>query len=643
MSQHSFDFVTGEFLSPGEAVSNGSKGGPAWDNSAEYTSISSREFEADVASAERNVAQIEKLSSNVTKFLLQAETLNAVEAKEAIDVCAQVFALREATTKLLYNASTFAQCELSVDGKNAEARAAQGVIQSLGSRFSQALTPVQLFLTRVSDDVLNAFLKKPQMGSEEFLLKHSRKRRDFLLSLEEENLITAMEVNGITAWGNLYNTVSSNLVCEVELPTGTKKVGIAEASGMLRSGDEEERKAAFHARKVAWEGQEDVCAAALNAIAGWRLDEYERRSKNREFHFLDEPLQDNRIERRTLDAMMGAAEDFSPQVIHSLKLAAGMLGKSQLDGWDLMAPAPQIGKPSEKKISFEDAVSHVERAFSQVNPEMGAFVRMMYDKKWIEARVLPTKRHGAYCTWFKKSRTPRVYMTYLGSNGDVQTLAHELGHAFHFWVMRDLPSAQISLPMTLAETASVFGETVSCELLSNNAKNIAEEFEAAWIEAQSAAVFISNIPSRYEFEKSFYEQRKNKVLSANELSELMATYSKKHYREAVVGSDKSLNWASTLHYFITGLSFYNFPYTFGYLFSLGVYAQWKKRGADFYKSYVSLLEDTGRMTAEDLVQKHFGLDIRKKEFWNESLAIVGQKLHRFEEICQRILSEDDRR
>lgn len=618
--------------------------GPAWDNSTEYSGLNAPDYQKDFKEVESLIAQIEESAQKVAPFLAKAETISLADAKPAIALCQKCYLLEEKVSVLRWNLSTFAMCELSVDGKNEVARREVSTMQVLASRLSQAMNPVSLFLLRAPQAVLQEFLSNPELKSHKFVLEFERKQSDFLLSLEEESLLSSLSLNGIMAWGNLYSTVSSNLVCEIDLPEGKKKVGMAEATGYLRNDNEAVRKAAYVGRNAAWASQEDVCASALNAIAGWRLDEYKSRSKKRNKDFLDAPLHDNRIERATLDAMLGAVADYSAKPKKALRLAAQMLGKEKLDVWDLSAPAPMLGRSGElEKTPFDKGVEMVANAFAEVHPDMGKFVNMMKERKWLEGRILPNKRHGAYCTVFGKSRSPRVYQTYMGTTGDIQTLAHELGHAFHFWEMRDLPLAEISVPMTLAETASIFAETVSSEALLRNSSSVFDEFQASWLEAQNATVLLLNIPARYEFEKQLYEQRARRTLSAGELKELAGGLFQKHYGDAVNMGGPSLLWASTLHYYISSLSFYNFPYTFGYLFSLGVYAQWPKRGKDFYQSYVSLLRDTGRMTAEELVQKHLGMDIRKREFWNDSLEIVGSKLERFQSVCQKILLDDDRR
>jgi oligoendopeptidase F len=310
----------------------------------------------------------------------------------------------------------------------------------------------------------------------------------------------------------------------------------------------------------------------------------------------------------------------------ALRLKAKDLALDALAPWDLFAPAPSS---HDEGIPFAEAISLIRTAFGDVDPSMAEFVDTMATQGWIEGSVNDTKRPGAYCTRFAKSRTPRVYMTYRGSLEDIGTLAHELGHGFHSWVMRDLPLPETAYPMTLAETASIFAETVTSEVLlvqaSKDPTQAAIKRQILWGELGSAEAFLLNIPARFWFESELYTRRQERPLSPDEISELMTQAWRKAYG-STLSEMNPLFWCSKLHFHMSSTSFYNFPYTFGYLFALGVYAQRPKHGAAFLKNYVGLLRDTGRMTVEDLARKHLGVDVQKPEFWQDSINLVRSKI-----------------
>lgn len=214
------------------------------------------------------------------------------------------------------------------------------------------------------------------------------------------------------------------------------------------------------------------------------------------------------------------------------------------------------------------------------------------------------------------------------------TLAHELGHAFHNWVMRDMPICQTRYPMTLAETASIFAENVVRDHMLNQAKSKEEKLEMLWEELSSCYALMVNIPVRFEFEKAFYEQREQGDLDASQLCQLMSNTWKAWYGESMSQPD-SYFWASKLHFSISEVSFYNYPYLFGYLFSIGVYSQRAEKAERFYADYVDLLRDTGSMMAEDVVKKHLGMDLSGSEFWQQSIDTVKAKIDEFEALLDQ--------
>jgi oligoendopeptidase F len=403
----------------------------------------------------------------------------------------------------------------------------------------------------------------------------------------------------------------------------------------MQSEDEAVRVAAYRARQAAWQVHEEAVAGVLNALAGWRLETYRRRSGRHgagPMHFLEEPLIQARTSLATLDAMMAAVAEIRPAAQKALATQARLLGKERLGPWDLFAPCPAAG---DKRWSYAEAIDLVAHAYGAVDPEMGAFIRMMDANRWIEARVGPNKRPGAYCTGFPKSRSPRVYMTYTGH--EIRTLAHELGHALHNWVMRDMPLVLTFYPMTLAETASVFGETLVDAALLERATTPEDRLQVGWTTARAVEAFCLNIPARYEFERRLYERRATQTLTPGELKALMSESMRTWYGDALSEPDEMF-WASKLHFSMASVSFYNFPYTFGYLFALGVYAQRERFGAGFYKAYVDLLRDTGRMTVEEVAAKHLGVDLTRPDFWRQSLGIARAALDAFDTAAKATVS-----
>ncbi|MND86882.1 Peptidase family M3 [compost metagenome] len=214
---------------------------------------------------------------------------------------------------------------------------------------------------------------------------------------------------------------------------------------------------------------------------------------------------------------------------------------------------------------------------------------------------------------------------------NVITLAHELGHAWHSWLLRDAPLAQRDYPKTLAETASLFAETLVRDALLARAQTREQRLAIAWMDGERVASLLLDIPSRFHFERALVAGRAQGYLGASQLRAMMKSAKQQWYGDSLSQYDE-LFWASKSHFSIAEFGFYNYPYLFGYLFSLGLYAQKARVGADFVPAYRALLADTGRMSAESLVEKHLGVDIREPAFWEESLRYVEEAVERLERL-----------
>ncbi|MUK38941.1 M3 family oligoendopeptidase [Aliivibrio fischeri] len=591
---------------------------PSWDLSIAFQSLQDPKLKQTISQLEQQIADFPQLDSDAAVSQLQ----HAILMKEAITVN-------------LATVASYANCIASVDSSNNEAKALVNHMTKLGSALSQVFSP---FLDSIVNSPLEQFeqiiSENEELNAHRFLLEEERKLVENRLSVKEEQLLSAMSVDGKSAWGKLYDNITGSMKVTLELADGTEEVmGLSQAASILYGSDTLRREPAWRAIQQGMKQNQESFSAILNALAGWRLTEYQKRSKEKSVHFLEPSLHGSRIEQATLDSMMSVAKKNREVGQKAGRLMAKMFGTEQLTPWDQLASMPPlVGDASN--YSFDEAIDIIKDAFSGVSQEMADFVDIMVKNGWIDAAPQETKRLGAYCTKFADSRTPLVFMTWGNSMSDVLTLAHELGHAFHNWVMRDMPLCTTRYPMTLAETASIFAENVVRDALLAKAKTKEDKIEMLWEELSSALALTINIPVRYEFEKAFYEQRSSKELGAEDLSELMRVTWEEWYGNSMSEAD-SLFWASKLHFSIPEVSFYNYPYLFGYLFSIGVYAQREAKGADFYGDYINLLRDTGIMRAEEVVQKHLQMDLTQETFWQQSLDRVSNQIDEFE----RLISE----
>ncbi|HHF3007579.1 TPA: M3 family oligoendopeptidase [Vibrio diabolicus] len=590
---------------------------PSWDLSIVYNDLSDPRIQDDIALVEQCIDLLNKQSADCGN----------------VEIMQNAILTNEAASRLAGTVANFASCYASVDATNAEAKSLLGKMTRIFSELSQAFSPFDLTLTHADEEFILRVLdhENPDISGQAFSILNSRKLADTRLSNAEEQLLAAMSVDGKSAWGNLYDNLTGSLKVKLEYADGkSEELGFSQAASILYGSEFESQEAAWRGVQDAMQTHQESFAAILNALAGWRLTENKKRSTKREVHFLEPSLHGSRIQAETLNTMMTVAKDSRAIGQKAGLLMAKVHGLDEMKPWNHLAAMPALSGEA-KVYDFDEAIDVICEAFETVNPEMSEFVRLMVQNGWIDAAPNASKRLGAYCTKLPATRTPLVFMTWSGSRSDLMTLAHELGHAFHNWVIRDLPLCQTYYPMTLAETASIFAENIVRDHLISKAESVDEKLEMLWEELSSALALMINIPVRYEFEKSFYERRQDGELTADEFCELMSETWKEWYGDVMSEPDPYF-WASKLHFSIDSVSFYNYPYLFGFLFSKGIYAQRETKGEAFYTDYINLLRDTGCMMAEDVVEKHLSMDLTQPTFWQQSVELVREKVDEFERL-----------
>ncbi|MEC7181327.1 MAG: M3 family metallopeptidase, partial [Bdellovibrionota bacterium] len=391
-----------------------------WDNSKAYKGFDDPKMSSDLEMAEKVIPEIEK----------EAEPFEGLLEKSDADLNSYLESSRNLLRKKmdlsidLQMLSSYSYFKLSTEADHKDAKEVSSRAQKLSSDLKKAIAPLEIFLVKSADSFFNDLIKDERVQETKFLFESLRKRIDFLLTTKEEVALTGLSVDGLHAWGKLYRDIAGNMEIDIE----GEKMGLAQASSLLRGPDREQRKKAWIAVNKSWEGYKESTSAILNAINGWRIESNKMRSTKRPLHYLDQSCHESRITNKTLDALMDSTYEKRDVGQKALKVMTKIMGVEKLGPWDLLSPCP-LKKDKEEKISFPEAIDIVKRSFSKFNPEMGEFVEMMANKKWIDSLPTPKRNPGAYCSRFSKLREPRVFMTYTGSMGNVLTLAHELGHA----------------------------------------------------------------------------------------------------------------------------------------------------------------------------------------------------------------------
>ncbi|OXM17302.1 M3 family oligoendopeptidase [Paenibacillus herberti] len=524
----------------------------------------------------------------------------------------------------LGQADSFVGCLLAQNVHDSAAAALNGQVQSLVADYTIVMTRFDDLISRTPDSIWDGWV---QSSPVRFYLNERRQNVREKMSPELEAFAADLAVDGYHGWGNLYNTIVSRAKFRAKDKEGKEQIlSAGQMFNRLTDADRSVRAEAFSEWEREWSEHAQLCADALNHIAGFRLKLYDRRGWD---NVLKEPLKMNRMSQATLDAMWSAINEGKKDLVRYFERKAKLLGVEKLDWHDITAP---LGT-STKKISYDEACASIKEQFAGFDPKLAQFAEMAFKDGWVEVEDRPGKRPGGFCASFPVSAQTRIFMTYSGTVDNVSTLAHELGHSYHAYVMEDLPTFSKQYAMNVAETASTFAEMIVAESQLEQADTKEEKIALLELKIQNAVAFYMNIHARLLFELSFYEERRAGEVSVERLNELMTAAQREAY-SGVLGEVHPHFWAAKLHFFFTDTPFYNFPYTFGYLFSAGLYARAKESGPAFAEQYVSLLRDTGSMTVEELALKHLGINLQQDAFWSSAVALSSDDISKFLELTE---------
>lgn len=532
----------------------------------------------------------------------------------------------------LTHLGSYLGCLSSGDAANERYQGEEAALAGLGAGLSKLGTEFLRSFRAATEGDWQAFLKHPALAGAGHTLQRIRQEGRYQMSRDEERLAADLGVDGFMAWGRLYDTVTGKMSFEMNWPDGRKEtVPMAQRRALLSNPDRAVRRAAFHDGNRAWRAQEDVAAAALNALAGTRQTLYARRGLP---HFLDKPFFDGAVSRETIEAMFSAIRKNYALPRQILALGAKIQGTPNLAWYDLEAPRPLA---PQAPIEWEECVATVEGAFRTVYPALANYFRDMVAQKWIESEKRPNKRSGAFLTGSPVIREERIFMTFAGTMQDVTTLAHEAGHAWHSHLLGSMRPCAQEYPMTLAETASTFAENVLLHgVLSDPRIDPARKLFLLDQQTSHATAYLLNIPVRFEFERRFYEERRAGEVPVSRLKELMVGAQREVYGDVLeAGAEDPWFWASKLHFYITGVSFYNYPYTFGFLLSQALFTELRRAGSSFIPRYEAFLRATGSATCEEAVHATLGWDIRAPEFWTAAIKDLQDPVKEFETLVAK--------
>jgi len=592
---------------------------PHWDMTVVYPAIDSTEFAQDFAAV---LAEIDATAALFDRHAIDKRAPAALDDATVAAFETVLVALNRLFDRT-HTLEAYIYSFVATDSRDTQAQARMSEFQRAAVRQRQLLTRFRAWVGSLDVDALVARSSLAQQHV--FMLRRAQQQARHMMSPAEEALAEELNLSGGTAWGRLYNNVASQLLAHVDLDGAIQELPISALRNLAFAPDRPTRQRAYEAELAAWQRAAVPLAAALNSIKGEVITLAQRRGWDDP---LDLALFNNNIDRAALDAMFVAAREAFPDFRRYLRAKARMLGLERLPWYDLFAP---IGA-STRTWGYGDAAAFIAEQFGGYSDRMRDFAARAFRERWIDAEPRPGKRDGAFCMRLRNDES-RVLANYEPSFKSVLTLAHELGHGYHNTNLARHTPLNRSTPMTLAETASIFCETIvrNAVMRSAGPQEQAEILDSALV---GACQVVVDITSRFLFESRIFEQRATRDLSIDELCAIMRDAQLETYGDGL--DQEALHpymWAAKGHYYNTANSFYNFPYMFGLLFGLGLYARYQSDPAGFKTGYDDLLASTGLADAATLAER-MEIDIRSPAFWRASLDTIRADIDRFDDLAK---------
>ena len=589
-----------------------------WSLKELYTSFNSEEFLEDMECLTEVIDEINKW----TEIIIKDTDCAKVKLEGYVE---RFSVLADLITKI----GSFIELSISVNTKDDEALKYSDILEKKLTKIVEAETKLNKWISSIEniDEVIKDSIL---LKDHEFILKEVVEKSKYLLTDREEAIIANMQNTGSNAWGKLKDNLISTHKVEINEDGKIKEYPLTVVLNMAYDKDEKVRKRAYEAEIASYTKIEEGVAAALNGIKGEVLTICEFRGYKSP---LEQTLINSRMDEESLNVMLEAMKESMPKFREYLKRKAEILGhKNGLPFYDMYAPIVE----SDMEFDYEKGKKFVVDKFRTFSDNLANFAQKAMDNNWIDVMPKEGKVGGAFCAGIHYLGESRILLNYGNSFSDVVTMAHELGHGFHGECLKDESVLNTEYPMPIAETASTFCETI----VKKAAIKEADKITALAIlesEISDCNQVIVDIYSRFLFEKSLFEARKESALTVDQIKKLMLDAQREAYGDGL--DPEYLHpymWTWKPHYYYANSNFYNFPYAFGLLFAKGLYAEYLKKGSEFSSEYENLLSITGKHNIADIT-KEVGIDIHNKEFWKSSLRTIEEDIDKFMELSKELL------
>lgn len=601
---------------------------PRWQLASIYPALSSEAFRDAFVTWSQMIDELTQFFDDNRIQVATAEEGQEYDRKETAALLEKTIQRLNKTHSLGHKLYAYITALTTTDSRDTQAQTwssrflmHRARLEQLEPRFAAWVGTLDLDEIQDQSDVVDAHI---------YTLQRQQLQAQHLMSPAEESLATDLNLTGGRAWAKLYSNFTSQISAEIEVDGEMRILPMTAIRNLAHEEDRDLRRRAYEVELDAWETHALPIAAALNSIKGQANTLNERREWSGP---LEVALFHNHIDPATLDAMLDTAQSFFPQFRRYLLAKARALNIDRLAWYDLFAPVGEF----EQTWSFDRAASFIVEQFASFSPDLAGLATRALNERWIDAEPRDGKRGGAFCMWIQEDES-RILSNFQPAYGGMSTLAHELGHAYHNLNLADRTYLQRQTPMTLAETASTFNQIIVREAALERSSPI-EQLAILEADLQDTTQVVVDITSRFLFEQEVFERRKDQTLAPERLCEIMTRCQKQTYGSGLA-EDKlhPYMWAVKPHYYSS--TFYNFPYMFGLLFGLGLYAQYRESPDAFIARYKELLASTGLEDASALARR-FDIDIQSPEFWKGSLQIVTADIERFEVLVDEMGARHD--
>ncbi|MEK4325413.1 M3 family oligoendopeptidase [Paenibacillus sp. FSL R7-0312] len=586
-----------------------------WDLDRIYPSFQSEQFQQDRRLVETLAGELNTWSAS-----------QMINGQDAAGVMEEFLRQYNGYQHIYLRLFSYAELRFSADSSNTEAVNLMDELEEVTYGAGEALVCFSKWLAKVSADELEASISSgAYLEQHGFYLRGLKSKSEHLLSEEGEAVIARMQATGSKAWERLYMQTLSTLRIDAEMDGVTRSYTLADLRNLAYDPDPAVRRAAAEAEHEACRRVAEQSAACINAVTGEAAAVYELRGYASPLHKV---LEASRMDQETLQVMLQAIEESLPDFQRYYAKKAALLGHAGgLPFCDVFAPVG-MAEAAAERITYAEAQTMIIAGFSRFSPELGAFARKVFEQRWIDAEPRSGKGNFGMCVDIFPVGESRIITSFNGNYIDVSVLAHEIGHAYHSSRLCGETMVNTEYPVPIAETASIFCESlIHLELLQSLPAG-----EAAAILERSlsdAGYYIVDFYARYCFESRLYARRKSGALSEEELNALMLESMHAAYGESVLpDSIHPYQWISKAGYYMAGNEFLNFPYSFGLLFSKGLYAQYKKRGGAFVERYEQFLSATSTRSIADAA-KLMDIDVHSLAFWQDALGLIAGDIDKF--------------